>query len=253
VRDANAPSHVVILATLGAPERRRMLARRSRTAPPEPDPAPVPTTRATVVDVGDPLPGQAEAAQWLGNAGEGFLDAGLLVLNQALYAHRLVSADPYARPVARGQPLVARIGFGAGEQVAEGRWADARELVLRPTRSRRVKALHPQARMAEILAGGETPLVCEDLSLRARLDLDLGHDRAAALQVLIALDAALAELAGDHAVTGRLDELRLQRTPIAAAAQSALAGPLDGEELETVAATLGRIEAALRARAAVGA
>jgi hypothetical protein len=152
--------------------------------------------------------------------------------------------------VSRAQALVARIGFGAGELVAEGQWADARELVPKPSRTSRIKALAPQARLADILSGRETALVCEELTLRARLDLDHGRDRAAALQVLIALDAALAELAGEPSVADRLDELRGRRDPVTAAAQTALAGPLEAEQQELVASTVTRIEAALRARAA---
>lgn len=241
---------MVILATLAAPERHRRLARRRRDAPPEPEPTPVTTSRATVVDVGAPLDGEAAATEWLRNAGEEHVRAGMLVLNRALYAHRLVTADPYARPANRTQALVARVGFGAGERVAEGQWTDAREVVLKPARQRRTKALHSQARLAAILSGREPPLVGEELALRGRLDLDQERERAAALQVMIALDAALAELAGDGSLAGRLAELRERRDPIAAAAQAALAGPLNAEQREVVDSTLGRIEAALRARAA---
>jgi hypothetical protein len=227
-----------------------MLARRRRNAPPEPEPAPVPTTRATIVDVGAPLADEHEGREWLRSAGEEDLTAGVLVLNQALHAHRLVIADPDARPVSRAQALVARLGFGAGELVAQGQWTDARELVPKPGRTRRIKALQPQARLAAILSGHESALVCEELTLRARLDLDHGRDRAAALQVLIALDAALAELAGDPALADRLEGLRGRRDPVTAAAQTALAGPLAAEQRELVDSTVGRIEAALRARAA---
>jgi len=93
-------------------------------------------------------------------------------------------------------------------------------------------------------------LACEELTLRARLDLDHGRDREAALQVLVALDAALAELAGESIdVQARLSELRTQREPIAVAAQAALAGPLSAEQREVVELTVKRIEAALRSRA----
>jgi hypothetical protein len=44
-------------------------------------------------------------------------------------------------------------------------------------------------------------------------------------------------------------ELRDQRDAVAAAAQTALAGPLSNGELEAVTHVLSRIEAALRARA----
>jgi hypothetical protein len=250
---AEDPSHVLVLATLGAPERRRLLARRRRAATPEPAPAAVTTSRATVVDVGAPLSDAETARAWLAGAGEDDLAADIAVLNRALHAHRVVSADPYAQPVRREQAIVARVGFGSGEQVAEGHWTAARELIFSPPRRRRLKALVPQVRLAGILAGREPALVCEELVLRARLDLDHGRDREATLQVLVALDAALAELPGDPAgpaLSERLAELREQRGPIARAAQSALAGTPPPEEQDAVALTLGRLEAVLRARAA---
>lgn len=248
LRVDEAPAQVLVLATLGAPERRRLLSRRRHDAPPRPEPTPVTTSRVTVVDVGAPLADEREAQAWLRHAGDDELSADLAVLNRALHAQRLVSADPYARSVSRGQALVARVGFGAGEQVADGQWTAARELLPKPGRRGRLKGLQPQARLAAILSGREEALVCEELALRARLDLDEGREREAALQLVIALDAALAELPAEEVVVDRLAELRGRRDPVAAAAQAALAGPLSAEEREAVALTLARIEAALRAR-----
>jgi hypothetical protein len=248
------PAHVIVFATLGAPERRRLAAMRraARDAAPEPPPEPVSTGRATVIDVGEPF-GDAEGARiWLGAAGEDELAAGLRVLNRALHAFRLVTADPYLHTVGRGQALTARVGYGAGDQVADGLWTGARELVLSSGRSRRARVLHPQARLAAVLGARELSLACEELALRARDDLDHDRDREAALQLLVALDAAVAELSRDPTAASlrdRLTELRGQREPAAAAAQAALGGPLSETERETVAFTLGRIEAALRARA----
>ena len=51
----------------------------------------------------------------------------------------------------------------------------------------------------------------------------------------------------------RLAELRGRREAVAAAAQTALAGPLDEGSRQVVEVTLGRIEAALRARAVLSA
>lgn len=245
-----------MLATLGAPERRRLLARRKRDAPPEPDPTPVPTTRATIIDVGEPLDGEESARRWLASAGERDLEADLAVLNRALHAFRLVTADPYLHPVGRRHALVARVGFGAGEQVSDGLWTEARELRADPRRQPRSKVLQPQARLAGVLTGREQALVCEELALRARLDLEAGRGREAALQVLVALDAAVAELQADPTaatLAPRLDELRDLRDGVASAAQTALAGSTSGEELEVVAHALARIEAALRARAVANA
>ena len=46
------------------------------------------------------------------------------------------------------------------------------------------------------MCGRDAVLACEELTLRARGDLDRGRDREAALQLEAALSAALAELAG---------------------------------------------------------
>ncbi len=251
------PAHVLVIATLGATERRRRLSKSKHNAQPEPEPTPVATGRATVIDVGEPFELEGDATAWLRRAGESDLEAGITVLNRALHAFRLVTADPYMQPVGRQQAIVARVGFGAGEQVAEGLWTQARELLpARRRRQPRATVLQPQARLAAVLGGRERPLACEELTLRARLDLDHGRDREAALQVLVALDAALAELAADPtggALSDRLEELRGQREAINAAAQTALGAPLSAAEREAVALTLSRIEAAFRARAVANA
>ena len=206
--------------------------------------------------MGEPLSTNAQARAWLAQAGEAELIAGLEVLNRALHAFRLVTADPYLGPVSRQQALVARVGYGLGEQVADGLWMEARELIARPASRRRTKVLQPQARLAAVLGGREQELACEELVLRARLDLEQNRVREAALQTLVALDAALAELARDptaHVLEDRLAELRAQRDAVGAAAKAALVGPPTQTDLDAVALTVARIEAALRARAVANA
>ena len=213
------------------------------------------TGRATVIDVGAPFVTEEQAKAWLGQAGEDQLQEDLAVLNSALHAFRVATADAYLNPVGRERLLVARVGFGLGEQVADGLWTEARELIAPVRWQRRTRLLQPQARLARLLGGREQPLVCEELALRARLDLDHGRIREAALQVLIALDAAIAELTIDpsaSALESRIDELREQRDPVADGAQAALAGPLERAERESVEFALERIEAALRARTLAG-
>jgi hypothetical protein len=253
LRDAGGgASHVLVLSTLGAPERRR-LRRIRRSRPARPGAAPVATARVTIVDAATPLAGADAATAWLRRAGEDEVTRDLKVLNQILHAHRVAAVDPQVNAVSRGQALVARVGFGSGEEVADGRWTQAREVIAAVRRERRVTALMPGARLAAMLAGRDRPLVSEELALRARLDLDHGRHREAALQVMVALDATLAELQTDPAageLAGRLDELRAQRDPIAQAAQAALGGPLSEAGREAVAFALERVEAALRARAA---
>jgi hypothetical protein len=250
------PSHVIVFATLGAPERRRLDAlRRRRDADPQPGPAPVATGIATVIDVGHPLAAPAEARVWLDAAGEAELTEGLRVLNWTLHMFRVVTSDPYLQPVGRRQTIAARVGYGAGDEVADGLWTGARDLAPSEARQRRARVLAPQARLAAVLGARERPLASEELALRARLDLDHGRFREAALQLLVALDAAIAELSADPRAPelgGRLSELRGDREAVGTAAQAALAGPLGEADVAAVSGTLERVEAALRARVAAG-
>lgn len=250
------PEHVLVVATLGAPERRRFGGRHAKPAAPEPDPTAVATGRATIIPA-EPLAGDDAAAAWLKDAdGEAEVAAALLVLNRALHAHRVSVADPFVREVGRDDTLVARIGFGVGEQVAEGRWTEALTLpVPKPRRQKRAAALRPQERVAALLSGRDAALACELLVLRARADLDAGRLREAALQLSLALETALAELAawtdrGDLAA--RLEELAGLEDAADAAATAALERGLDAGEAEEVERVLGRLEAALRARSAAG-
>src|SRR6202008_3232835 len=206
---------------------------------------------ATIIDVGRPLAGDAAARAWLNDAGEDDLLAGLSVLNRTLQAFRLVTADPYLAPAGLQHALVGRVGFGAGEEVADGQWTAARELSLGDTRRGRPAArnlLGAQAALAALLGGGEAPPAGGELTLRARLDLDHGRPREAALQVLVALDATLAELGGTAQAVDpspRRAEVRGRREPLAEPAQAALAGALSNEQLAAVGSTVGRVEAAL--------
>lgn len=242
------PTHVLVFATLGAQQRGR-LTRRRRPAAPEPDPSPVATGRATII-AAEPFEDAAVAARWLATAGEDELAAHLQVLERALHAYRVVTADPYSEPLARERLLVARVGFGEGEEVAGGRWSDARELLPAPASRRRSRILEPQSRLAGVLGGHVPLLICEELTLRARRDLDTGRARQAVLQLRIALDAALSELAVDGRFATRLAELSELKPALDAAAQGGLTRGLTDAEIETVSATLVRLEAVLRARAA---
>jgi hypothetical protein len=255
------PAYVLVLHTLGVVERRLLPTRRRlREAPPEPSPAPVPTTRATLVDAG-PLESREAAERALREGDlDALADAAIVRLNRALHAHRLARADPYAREVSREQALAVRVGYGDGERVADGRWDRALDLPAaarhggRPGRGR-AQALRPQERLAALLGGRDAALACEELALRARSDVDAGRMREAALQLAAAFEAALSELEpwrDDARLTERLTELRARRGEVDAAAQAALRGGLDDDDAATVRALLARLEAALRARTAGG-
>ena len=119
---------------------------------------------------------------------------------------------------------------------------------------RRTAALRPQERLAALLAGRDAPLACEELVLRARMDLDHDRPREAALGLRVALEAALAELDPDRPVgmRERLDDLRERREAVGSAANAALKGPLPDDLREAVDEGIERIAAALRARSAAG-
>ena len=232
---------------------------RSRPRPAEPEPAPTAPAsgRATVISVRDPFEDEAAARAWLERAGELELEAGLDVLDRVLHAHRIATADPWLGPFARSRVTAGRIGYGAGEEVADGRWTAARELPdlagasRAPRRRRRLAG--SDARLAALLAGTEEPLACEELTLRTRLDLERGRPREAALQLLVALDAAIAELSAGEpgvALAERVTALRERRSSTAAAAQAALAAVPPPAAQADVAETLAMLEAALRARLA---
>src|SRR5690242_12866349 len=87
-----SPSHVLVLSTLGAPERRLLKGIRKRpNAEPEPEPMPVATGRATIIDVGAPFSSEGDAQGWLERAGEDEFAVDLAVLNRALHAFRLAT------------------------------------------------------------------------------------------------------------------------------------------------------------------
>jgi len=256
----DAPAHILVLRTLGAPERRLLPARRRpRDVPLEPPPASVPTSRATLVDTAALGSREAAERRLRETDLDALADAAVARLNRVLHAHRVAVADPYAREVSREQALVVRVGYGDGERVAEGRWDSARELPAAQRGSTlargRAAALRPQERLAAILAGRDAVLACEELALRARSDVDAGRLREAALQLRAAFEAALAELEPwreQAALAERLVALRAHRDEVSAAADAALRGGLDDEHIATVRAVLPRVEAALRARTASG-
>jgi hypothetical protein len=247
---AGEPEHVLVITTLGAPQRRLLSNRKPRPA--GTDPEPVPTARATLVHAA-PFEDEREAAAWLKQAGEDDIDEAIAVLNRVLHLQRTAAADAFVREVARGQALVARVGYGEGEEVAHGRWTEASTFPTpRAAHTRRAAALRPQERLAALLGGRDAPLAAEELALRARVDLDAGRRREAALQLRIALEAALAELEPWREQLGeRLAELRDARGACGDAANAALQGGIDDATTEEVDRILARVEAALRARVAL--
>jgi hypothetical protein len=245
---------IVVIGGLDAPRRGRRR-RRTARAVGEPEPRPVEVTRATVIDAA-PMRNRDAADAWLeeaaGAAAETVLADALVTLNRAVAAYRVAAVDPYVADVDERRALATRVGYGAGEEVADGRWEAARELGPAPAPGR---AMSPDERLAALLSARDVALACEELALRARADLDHGRGREAAMQAHLALEAAIAELEswrGRADMAERLDELAGHREALAAAANEAIQGGLGPDTEAAVAAALARIEAALRARTARG-
>jgi hypothetical protein len=113
----------------------------------------------------------------------------------------------------------------------------------RPRARRSMEA--PDERFAALLGGRAQPLAAEELALRARLDIDGGRPREAALQTRVALEALLAE-AGERLPADVRGTLAQDREKVAEAAAAALRGDPPQALADAVEACLVRIETALR-------
>jgi hypothetical protein len=274
--DDGEPEHVVVLGTLAAgrqlagpagsgrgagPLRRR----RARSVPSDPKPEPVPTTRVTVIDPVS-LSAESQARAWLAELDrDREVGLAVMVANRVIHAHRIASANPYVHEISAAQALAIRAGWGEGEQVADGRWLHARALleggreraVARSPRTRgrdRSWALRPQERLAALLGARGAALLCEELVLRARQDLDHGRLAHATLELDRAYELAVPELhaEGRQDLAIRLAELEQLRDGVHEQAGTAVALADEPPDQDVVTHALERLEAALRARTAAG-
>jgi len=247
-----AAERVVVLATVyGERPRRRRRARRVRQTP---EPSVAPTLRATVISTTS-VTDRAAGEKWIKDQrrdhGERAIADASRALNAVVGAYRLAAADATVHELSTRHLLRVRIGYGRGEQVASGRWAEALELA--PPRARRGAALQPQERLAWLLSGRDRALACEEFALRARSDLEAGRHFAAAAGLSTALRAAPNELrdAGEGAgMDARLAELATLAPAVAAQAATLEREVPGAEEVAQLEHALERLAAALRARTA---
>jgi hypothetical protein len=217
--------------------------------------------RATAVRAFEPFAGAAEAAGWLAaaTASEEELDAvvatGVALLNDALHAQAIAAADPGQATLPVERAVAVRVGYGSGEETAEGAYSEALAVDVGTgagsRRRRRQEELRPQERVAGVLRGRERIDVCEPLLLRARADLDAGRRREAALQLRVGLEALLIELpdAVDHdGHRGDIEALAGQVPAVEEAAERALRGDLSPETESSVREALEIAERVLRRR-----
>ena len=173
---------------------------------------------------------------------------------------RLATADPRLpapRSAWRWRPALGWGRARTSPRAAGGAPSSSRPPSSRTTGRprRRDAALRPHQRLAALLGARDAALACELLALRAREDVDAGRLREAAFQLDAALAAATAELEPwrDRSDLGpRLDELAALREEAAAVAAAARSGGLGDDDAALVAWALRRLEAALRARTALG-
>jgi hypothetical protein len=189
---------VLIVEELGAPRPKRRAGRRSKPVEPG-DPEEIPVTRVTITGdrLGDPAEGTAWLKEMMGSGGAGAdeVRAATRIVNRALSALRAAARDPLVQDIGATRALTVRLGHGTGDELADGRWSEARELA-RPRRGR-LDDVDPQSRVAAVLAGRDEVHPAETLMLRARLDVQQGR-RAEALYGLRAARAALQEEPGSR-------------------------------------------------------
>jgi hypothetical protein len=163
--------------TLGAPRGGGRRRRRPQAVDPS-DPESVPVTRVTVTGARE-LAGRGDADTWLdsaagdaeGRAAE--VRSATRLVNRALNALRAGARDPLVQDVGATRALAIRIGYGSGDELADGRWTEARELP--PPKRGRLEDVDPQTRVAAVLAGRDEVHPAETLLQRARLDEQQGR------------------------------------------------------------------------------
>lgn len=260
-REDGEGDSVLVLQTLAAPPRPSRRRRKPRDAEAAPAPPEVPVARATAIRAFEPFDGPEEAAAWLATAtvDEATIDAivatGIALVNDALHAQAVAIADPYLAALTPERAVAVRLGYGSGEQTAEGTFSEAREVDVRAPvgspRRRRQEEARPQERVAAMLRGRERADACETLLLRARADLDAGRRREAALQLRVGVEALLVELpeALDDADHVRdVEALGERRRAVEAAAERALRADLAPEAERSVREALETAERILRRR-----
>ena len=250
---------VLVIETLAAPPPPRRRRRKPKDAEAGELPS-LPLTRVTAVRAHEPFATEEDAAQWLAEAiaAEEEIDATVAaaagLVNRALHAQAIAASEAGWQELRPERAARVLIGHGSGDQVAAGRFADAREVDLRggaSRRRRRDEELRPQGRLAAVLGGRERANACETLLLRARADLDAGRTHEAALQLRVALEALLVELDGtltdpDHEAD--MAELKERRKQAGDAANAAITDSLSIEDERHITELTELCERVLRRR-----
>lgn len=243
---ANRPRAVVVVDATERPPRRFRRKRRKIA-----DATSVPVSRVTVVDA-DPLE-VADPDRWLvEHDADAAVDEALAVIGRLVQLSAIAGGEVRSRPLRWSDLTRALLAYGSGYEGADGSWSSHRLVAVpadEPHRVRRSgRGLGNEERLADLLSGRDPVLAAERLNLRVQHDLDAGHYREAALQLRIAVEAAIAELepwreAPD--VDAALTELRGARGAVAETATAAVRGGLTDEQVESVRAIAAMLQTAL--------
>lgn len=193
----------MILETEGALPPARRKRRRPKQSARTDAVTHVSVTTATLVRAYEPLGTESEAQAWLAQLEEdeftqGLLDEALAALDRAFAAEAAATGRPFAESPSIDQIVNARIGFGDGDRLANGRFLEAFDIDARggtasPRRERQSRT-RPIGRIAAILGGKDEAMACEFLIPRVRADLDAGRVYTAALAIETAVRATVVEM-----------------------------------------------------------
>ena len=268
--DSGEVEHVLVVGGVeGLAATRRGRRRRGRARDADDSTPAVPLTRVTVIRPRG-YASADEAKGWMDEltGSQEEMDAlvaeGLRVVNRALHTHHVAAQDPFGGGASETAALATRVGFGTGDELADGRWTEAALVPPQPGPRRRAEALRPQERLAAELGRREATAACETLLLRARADLDGERAREAALQLRVGLEALLAEVTADAPApagagaalasdqltrqAADLEALATRRAITGEAANEALGGELSTARAAEVEETLAICERVLRRR-----
>ena len=256
---------VLVVETLGAPPPTGRRRRKPRDAQADDTPGELPLARVTSVRAFEQLDDEPSAERWLEAVSgddetvDDLLDEGLDDLNRALHAQAVTSADPHPQVMTGARAVAMRVGFGSGEQLADGLYTAARRVDpgRRPASRRRQRddEMRPQQRVAAVLGGRERLDTCETLLLRGRADLDAGRNREAALQLRVGLEALLVELRSALSDPGHDEDmatLEARRHEAGDLANAALQGDLDASQLQALRDIQAICERVIRRRRVLG-
>lgn len=243
---ANRPRAVVVVDATERPPRRFRRKRRKIA-----DATSVPVSRVTVIDA-DPLDAPDPDAWLAEHDADDAVDDALAVVRRLAHVNAIAGGEARPRPLRWRDLTRAVLAYGSGYEGADGTWSSHRTVTVpadEPHRVRRSgRGLGNEERLADLLSGRDPVLAAERLSLRVQHDLDAEHFREAALQLRIAVEAAIAELEpwreAPH-VDAALTELRGTRGAVAEAATAAVRGGLTDEQVETVRAIAATLQSAL--------